>query len=143
MISNGSIAGFARLAACVLAVAVSADFAGAAPARVLSKVNLRLGPSTNHTVVASIPGGSVVDAENCGGEWCTVHWRGRVGYAVARNLDIGGPGADVAPYPPPTVTAPPPPVVAVPPYVGPGYWGPYWAPGTYYGPRWGWGWRRW
>ena len=129
--------------ACTLALAASADDAIAAPARVLSKVNLRLGPGTHYGVVASIPGGGIVDVENCAAEWCTVHWNGRVGYAIARNLDIGGAGPPVAFYPPPTVTPPPPPLVAAPPYVGPGYWGPYWGPAFYYGPRWGLGWRRW
>jgi uncharacterized protein YraI len=129
--------------ACTLALAVSADVASAAPARVLNKVNLRLGPGTNYGVLLSIAGGAIVDVENCAGEWCIVHWNGRVGYAIARNLDIDSAGPGVAPYPPPTVTAPPPPIVAAPPYVGPGYWGPYWGPAFYYGPRWGWGGRRW
>src|SRR5262245_40464153 len=69
--------------------ATSWDDAAAAPARVVSKVNLRLGPGTNYGVLTSMPAGVTVDVENCAAEWCTVRWRGRVGYAIARNLDMG------------------------------------------------------
>ena len=132
---------FARSVICAgTLVALSADIAAAAPARVIAKVNLRLGPGTTYGVAATIPGGSVVDVTNCAGEWCTVNWRGRIGYAVARNLDLGGAGPVTSPYPPAIVGAPP--VVMVGPpygYGGPGYG--YWGPGYGWGPRWGW--RRW
>jgi uncharacterized protein YraI len=143
---KGTFAGLAKFVVWAgLALALSVDWAAASPTRVTSKVNLRLGPGTNYGVLASIPGGSTVDVENCAGEWCTVHWRGRTGYAIARNLGFGGPGPAGGPYPPgPAVVGPPPMVVGVPPYVGPGYYGPYWGPGYgFWGPRWGYGWRRW
>jgi uncharacterized protein YraI len=142
---RSTISGLAKFVVCAgMALALSADMATASPARVTSKVNLRGGPGTNYGVLTSIPGGSVVDVENCAGEWCTVHWRGRTGYAIARNLGIGS-GPVGGPYPPgPAVVGPPPMVVGAPPYVGPGYYGPYWGPGYgYWGPRWGFGWRRW
>jgi hypothetical protein len=151
MILKSTFAGLAKLAVCAGALALSAEFAAASPARVASKVNLRLGPGTNYGVLASISGGSIVDVTNCAAEWCTVNWAGRVGYVIARNLGSGGPGPVGGPYPPPpAVVGPPPTVVAEPPYVGPGY-GPYWGPGySYWGPgfgfrgsRWGYGWRRW
>ena len=137
------------VAVCSMAMAVlSTGFAAAAPANVISKVNLRLGPGTTYGVVATIPGGSVVDVSNCAAEWCTVHWRGRVGYAVARNLDVGGAGPAGAPGPYPAAVSGPP-VVVVGPGYGPGYYGPgfygpgYWGPGYGWGPRYGGGWRRW
>jgi hypothetical protein len=134
------------IGACAL-VALSAGLAAAAPALVTRDTNQRQGPGTNFAVLGTIPGGSTVEVAGCDGEWCTVFWRGRRGFAVARNLDLGGPGpgpgpgpAVVGPVPPPAVYYdPPPPVVVVgPPY----YYGPryYWGPRYYYGgPRW----RRW
>jgi uncharacterized protein YraI len=137
------LAKFAQLAICAGAlVALSAEFAAADPARVISNANLRLGPGTNYGIATTIPAGSTVDVSGCAGEWCTVRWNGRIGYAVTRNLDLGGPGGPIGPapvagpYPPPAVVAGPPVVVMGPPPV-------YWGPGYYYGPRWGWGWRRW
>jgi hypothetical protein len=93
----------------------------------------------------------------CDGEWCNVTWNGHSGFAVARNLNLGGsrqagvypgrpgqPGGPVGPggYPDADYD--------VPGY-GPGYYGPpgvvYGGPAYYYGPRvyyYGrpWGWRR-
>jgi hypothetical protein len=141
---NSTFAGLAKLAVCAGTLALSAQLAVASPARVASKVNLRLGPGINYSVLATIPGGSTVDVADCAGEWCTVHWRGRIGYVVARNLSIGGLGPAGAPYlPPPSVVGPSPLMVGAPPFVGPGY-GPYWGPGySYWGPPRGYGWRRW
>jgi uncharacterized protein YraI len=146
---KNKVAEFVQLAICAAAlVALSPDFAVAAPAHVATKVNLRLGPGTTYGVAATIPAGSVVDVENCAAEWCTVRWRGRIGYAIARNLDIsGGPAPVGGPYP--AAVSGPPVVVVGPGYYGPGYYGPGYGPG-YYGPGWGpgywgprWGWRRW
>src|SRR5262249_14119561 len=124
---------FAKLAvAAGMLLALSADFASAAPARVRTNTNLRQGPGTTFGVTATVPAGSIVEVSNCATEWCTAHWRGRVGYMIASNLELGAPG--------PVAVAPGPAVVYGPPVV----YGP-----VYYGPRyyWGWGprryWRRW
>jgi uncharacterized protein YraI len=137
------IAKFAQLAFCAgVLVTLSAEIAVAGPARVTSNVNLRQGPGTSYGIVTTVPGGSTVEVADCAGEWCTVHWHGRVGYAIARNLGLGGPvgpggpGPVAGPYPAPAMVAGPPVVVMGPPPV-------YWGPGYYWGPRWGWGWGRW
>ena len=66
--------------------------AAAAPALVITNLNMRQGPGTNFGIITTIPGGSTVDVTGCTGEWCNVVWGGMGGYAVARNLDLGGPG---------------------------------------------------
>ena len=116
----------------------------ARPALVTADVNLRSGPGTNAPIIATIPGGSTVRITSCNGEWCAVIWNGRSGFAIARNLDTGGPrqvrrnpgqpgyveGPDDD-YGPPVVYEspgyyPPPAVVYGPGYYGPGYYGPGW-----------------
>ena len=124
---------FVGRAICAAAITVlAADLASAAPARVATNTNLRLGPGTNFGVVLTVPAGGVVDVIRCGAQWCNVLVGGRPGYMIARNLVGGGPG-------PAVVHAMPGPVVVVGPgYYGPGpYWGPrrYWGP-RYYGRRW-------
>jgi uncharacterized protein YraI len=121
---------------------LSATSAAAAPAFVLSNVNLRSGPATTNDVVVRIPAGSVVEAVNCTDGWCAVTWQDKNGFAIQTALDMSGrphalnaaPGA----YPPaPAYAAAPVYVAPAPVYYGPayGYYGPY------YG---GWGWhRRW
>jgi uncharacterized protein YraI len=145
-----------RLMICAAAIAlVSAVSAAADPAYVASTVNLRSGATTSSDVLAKIPGGSLVDASNCG-EWCEVEWQGRKGYAIASALDRSGrvpprrsaaaprtaygSGAyveddDYVPVGPPAVYAPPPYYYGYRPY----YYRPYWGYG--YGYRRGW--RRW
>ena len=114
----------------------------ARPALVTADVNLRSGPGTNAPIIVTIPGGSTVRITSCNGEWCAVIWNGRSGFAIARNLDTGGPrqvrrypaqpgyaeGPDDG-YGPPVVYEapgyyPPPAVVYGPGYYGPGYYGP-------------------
>jgi hypothetical protein len=142
-------------------LALATEFAAADPARVTANVNLRQGPGTTFGIVTTIPRGTVVNVLRCTGEWCNIRWRDRGGYALARNLGPGGPGAGPPPGAP-VVAGPPPggPVVVAPPpgapvVVGPPpvyyYGGPYYRRGPYWGPRWrvgwraGWrgGWRRW
>jgi Bacterial SH3 domain len=119
MISVGRLCVSAGLAAALLAGSV--DLASAAPARVNSNTNLRQGPGTSFTVVTTVPGGSIVEVSRCAGEWCTAHWRGRVGYMIATNLDLRpGPVA-----PPPVVYSDP--LIYGPPYV--------YGPRIYIGPR--------
>jgi uncharacterized protein YraI len=122
-------------------LAMSTQFADAAPTRISGPTNLRQGPGLNFGVIATVPAGSVVDVIRCGPEWCNVSWGGRPGYMIARNLGVGGPGPGGV-GPGPVAVAPPPPVV-VEPYP---YYGPYYGPGFYYGPGYyyrRWGWRRW
>jgi uncharacterized protein YraI len=113
-------------AAAGVALAMSAGAASAAPTQVISNTNMRLGPGTNFGIVATVPGGSVVEITNCGGEWCTALWRGRTGYMIATNLALGGPVGPVGG--PPVVLYDDP-----PPYFGPPYrYGPRY---RYRGPR--------
>ncbi len=120
-------------------------------ASVSAKVNLRSGPGTDSEVLATIPAGSAVQVGKCEGEWCAVTWNGQSGYAIARNLNLGGPRqAGAYPRPPggyPEGTEYPP--GAYGPGYAPGYvYGPpvVYGPAYYYGPRTyyygGWGWRR-
>jgi len=108
---------------------------------VSTNVNLRGGLGTDSEILATIPAGSTVSVGKCEGEWCAVTWNGQNGYAIARNLDLGGSRqAGVYPRQPryrPRGYAPGPGYYYGPPVVyGPGYYGP----GAYYGR--GWGWRR-
>lgn len=133
----------------------------AEPAYVASTVNLRAGAGTNNEIVGKIPGGSIVEANNCS-EWCEVEWQGRKGFAIASALDRSGrvpAGRSAARRP---VTPPPgayvedddyvpvgPPVAYGAPYYYPyygyrpyGYRG-YWGPRYRYGYRGYRGYRRW
>jgi uncharacterized protein YraI len=89
---------------------LSAATASASPARVSSNTNLREGPGTNYGVVTLVPAGSVVEVSECAAEWCTTHWRGRVGYMIATHLDqrvaVVAP-APVVVYPEPYIYGPP------------------------------------
>jgi uncharacterized protein YraI len=119
-------------------VTLSATSVAAAPAYVLSNVNLRSGAATTNDIVVLIPAGSVVEATNCTDGWCAVTWQDKTGFAIQTALDMSGRphpryGAPQG-YAPEPGYAMGPPVYAAPPpvYYGPGY--------GYYGP--GWGWRR-
>jgi uncharacterized protein YraI len=86
MISVNRACALAGLAAVLFALSV--DLASAGPARVYSNTNLRQGPGTNYAVIATVPGGGIVEVSQCAAEWCTAHWHGRVGYMIATNLDL-------------------------------------------------------
>jgi uncharacterized protein YraI len=62
----------------------------AKPAYVASTVNLRAAPGTTSEVVAKIPGGSLIDADNCTEGWCAVIWQGKSGFAIQTALDMSG-----------------------------------------------------
>jgi uncharacterized protein YraI len=125
MTSAGRLCGLVGLATLLMGLSVAA--AKAAPARVYSNTNLRQGPGTTFGVVAVVPGGSIVEVTQCAAEWCTTHWRGRVGYMIATHLDMrAGPVA-------PPVAVYPEPYIYGPPYV--------YGPRIYIGPRYRW--RRW
>ena len=114
---------FAMLSLAGGLLLASASVASAAPATVTNDLNLRSGPGTGYAVVAVLPGGSIVNAYDCGGNWCRVSSAEGTGYASTSYLDVGG-GA-YAYEPGPVVVAP-------------GYaydWGPDWGwgPGIGFG----------
>ncbi len=120
--------------AAALALLWAAD-AAAAPAYVLSTVNMRSGPATTNDIVTKIPAGSLVDANNCNNGWCEVVWQDKTGFAVVTALDLSG-RVPVRRYPPRPapgqyVVVDPPPVVVGPPVY-------YYRPYGYYRP---WGYR--
>jgi len=92
-----------HLALAVGALMLSASAAGAAV--ITNDLHLRNGPGTRYRIIDTMPAGAYVDVLGCGGSWCRVEWRGRVGYASAGYLASGG-GAYA--YAPPVYVAPPP-----------------------------------
>ena len=118
----------------------------AKPAYVASTVNLRAAPGTTSEIVGKIPGGSLIDADNCSEGWCAVSWQDKKGFAIQSALDLSGrvPQRQSAPqrpsapagvyYEQPDYIAEGPPVYYAPP---PPY---YYGYGPYY--RRPWGWRR-
>ena len=118
----------------------------AGSAVVSANVNLRSGPGTDSEILATIPAGSTVRVGPCEGEWCPVTWNGQSGYAIARNLNLGG-SRQAGAYPAQPGYQPGYPDEYGPPGYAPGYGPPVvYGPAYYYGPRvyWGpgWGWRR-
>jgi uncharacterized protein YraI len=107
----------------------SATFAAAKPAYVPSTVNLRAAPGTTNEIVAKIPGGSLVDADNCTDGWCAVTWQEKSGFAIQSALDLSGrvpsapARAPISRRGPGYVVEGPPVYYDVPPPV---YFGPYW-----------------
>jgi uncharacterized protein YraI len=76
-------------------------------ARVTADLNMRSGPSTRYARIAVIPAGREVDVVQCQGGWCSVQFRGIVGWVSGRYLAQGGgyyrPGPYYNPAPPPPV----------------------------------------
>ena len=68
----------------------AAGVAPAKPAYVPSTVNLRAAPGTTNEIVAKIPGGSLVDADNCTNGWCAVTWQDKSGFAIQSAIDLSG-----------------------------------------------------
>jgi uncharacterized protein YraI len=118
------------LCLCFGALLCSATAAMAKPAYVLGSVHLRAAPGTGSEVLATIPGGSLVDATNCTGGWCAVHWRDMNGFSIQSALDLsgrvprGGPPPGYVRGGPPVYyeDAPPPPPVYYGPYYRPWRW---------------------
>ncbi len=73
---------------CVLAGAATGAFAK--PAYVPTTLNLRAAPGTSSEIVAKIPSGSLIDADNCTEGWCSVTWQGKSGFAKETGLDMSG-----------------------------------------------------
>ncbi len=68
----------------------AASGAIAKPAYVPTTVNLRAAPGTTSEIVAKIPGGSLIDADNCTEGWCAVTWQDKSGFAKQSALDMSG-----------------------------------------------------
>jgi len=68
----------------------AASGALAKPAYVASAVNLRAAPNTSSEVVTKIPGGSLIDADNCTDGWCAVTFQDKSGFAIQTALDMSG-----------------------------------------------------
>jgi uncharacterized protein YraI len=102
----------------------------AKPAYVIATVNLRMAPGTTNEIVAKIPGGSLVDADNCTAGWCAVTWQDKHGFAIQSVLDLSGHVPPRRAYgPPPGYVQEGPPVYYeydAPPPPPPIYYGPYW-----------------
>lgn len=118
----------ASLFLCLGVLLYSAATAAARPAYVLSPVHLRAAPGIGSEILATIPGGSPVDASACSGGWCAVNWQGEKGFSVQSALDFSG---RVPPGPPPGYVegppvynedAPPPPAYYYGPYYRPWRW---------------------
>lgn len=77
---------FAKRLGLAAAACLVGGAAWAYPAQVSRDLNLRTGPGTNYEVIATMPGGAVVDVEGCRDSWCRVDYRGRAGWASARYL---------------------------------------------------------
>jgi hypothetical protein len=64
-----------RIGISVSALVASSVAAFAAPALVLSDLNMRAGPGTNSPLVITVPGGSTVGVLGCDASgWCSVHY---------------------------------------------------------------------
>jgi uncharacterized protein YraI len=99
---------------CFGALIGSGSIALAKPGYVITTVNLRAAPGTTNAIVAKIPGGSLIEVDNCTGGWCAVTWRQKKGFAIQTALDLSG----RVPRPP-HAYGPPPAYVPPPGYVGP------------------------
>lgn len=82
--------GYALCVGIVAAASAAGSEAWAAPAYVPSTVNLRAAPGTTSEIVTKIPGGSLIDADNCSEGWCAVTWQGKSGFAKQTALDMSG-----------------------------------------------------
>src|ERR1700730_8402421 len=78
------------LATTLVVLMAGASAAMAKPAYVASTVNLRAAPGTTSEIVSKIPGGSLIDADNCTEGWCAVTWQGKSGFAKETALDMTG-----------------------------------------------------
>ncbi len=109
----------------------------AKPAYVSSTVNLRAAPNTTSDVLAKIPGGSLIDADNCADGWCAVTWKDKSGFAIQKVLDMSGRVPQRRAARPPVYADGPGYVVESPPV----YYGPaqpyYYGYGPYYGRSYG------
>lgn len=90
MRSMPRLPGYALCVGIIAAASATAGAAWAAPAYVPSTVNLRAAPGTTSEIVTKIPGGSLIDADNCSEGWCAVTWQGKSGFAKQTALDMSG-----------------------------------------------------
>jgi uncharacterized protein YraI len=85
--NSGLALGFILALGVMLAVPGAAQ---AKPAYAVSTVNLRAAPGTTNEILAKIPSGSLIDADNCTNGWCAVTWQGKSGFAIQSALDLSG-----------------------------------------------------
>jgi uncharacterized protein YraI len=78
------------LGLCLGLLLGAASGALAKPAYVASTVNLRAAPNTTSEIVSKIPGGSLIDADNCTDGWCAVTFQDKSGFAIQTALDMSG-----------------------------------------------------
>jgi uncharacterized protein YraI len=90
MSSSPRLLGYALCVGIIAAASAATSAAWAAPAYVPSTVNLRAAPGTTSEIVTKIPGGSLIDADNCSEGWCAVTWQGKSGFAKQTALDMSG-----------------------------------------------------
>jgi uncharacterized protein YraI len=127
---------------CLGILLTAATPALAKPAYVASTVNLRAAPNTTSEVVSKIPGGSLIEADNCTEGWCAVNWQGKSGFAIQSALDMSGRVPQQRRSARPPVYEEGPEYVEGPPVYyepGPYYYGygPYYGYRPYYGRGWG------
>ncbi|VEJ45669.1 SH3 domain-containing protein [Bartonella vinsonii] len=58
----------------------------AADAFVVSNLNLRVGPSTQHALRGLIPAGKLVFVQTCEGNWCHIRYNTQTGWVSSRYL---------------------------------------------------------
>lgn len=88
----GPEAMYSRLFTIAAALGVlfgASQAAGAAPGFAKSSVNLRSGPGTSYSRIATIPAGAPVNVLRCRG-WCEVVYAGRRGWASSSYIARGG-----------------------------------------------------
>ncbi|GHC68827.1 SH3 domain-containing protein [Limoniibacter endophyticus] len=118
-------------AATAFGLLVSASVASAEPAVVTGNVNVRTGPGTGYSRIATIQAGSEVEILRCTGNWCQIELGRLRGWMSANYLDRSS-GGYYRPVPPP----PPPIYDPRPPYWDrPEYRPPYWDRPGYRPPR--------
>lgn len=73
-----------------IASSVSSSAGGAEASINGSAVNFRSGPSTEHSVIASLNVGDAVQLLDVEGDWCQVVWDGQTGYVKADYVSVDG-----------------------------------------------------
>lgn len=67
-------------------IALSWQYAAAAPAVATTNVNLRQGPGTASPAITTIPAGAPIDVTSCEGQWCQVTFQGQSGFVIATSV---------------------------------------------------------
>lgn len=97
-----------KLSTASIAFLAMTAAAAAWPAEVMTDLNMRAGPGTNHGVVMVMPGGAIVDVRGCQANWCEVAYANRIGFASSNFLSQIETRPAPPPGPPPIFRPPPP-----------------------------------